>query len=142
MLKAADVVRPSSERTVSPRFGAVKPKVSPQARGPLPRDPSLGPEAIPGMAAQKGDGGVVLKNTGGLGGARLAEDRVARASFVEEVDRGDALKYLRKETTLAATGKKGYALVMFEGVPLGWVNMLDNRINNLYPSDWRIRMGG
>jgi hypothetical protein len=31
-------------------------------------------------------------------------------------------------------------LVMHEGVALGWVNLLGNRLNNLYPAGWRIMM--
>jgi hypothetical protein len=30
--------------------------------------------------------------------------------------------------------------VRFEETAIGWVNALDRRINNLYPSNWRIRM--
>ena len=52
----------------------------------------------------------------------------------------DALHYLRKETLAPVADRKGFALVMYDQLPLGWVNILPNRINNLYPSDWRIRM--
>jgi NOL1/NOP2/sun family putative RNA methylase len=56
------------------------------------------------------------------------------------VERDQALQYLRKETLPANNEKKGFALITFEGLPLGWVNVLDNRMNNLYPANWRIRM--
>lgn len=52
----------------------------------------------------------------------------------------DAIKYLRKDPLTVEGFKKGFAIVTYENVPLGWVNVLDNRINNLYPSEWRIRM--
>lgn len=58
------------------------------------------------------------------------------------VTEDDALRYLRKEPMQIQSTGKGYALVMFNGLPLGWVNMLDNRMNNLYPKEWRIRMAG
>ncbi|MFM9837959.1 MAG: methyltransferase RsmF C-terminal domain-like protein [Cyclobacteriaceae bacterium] len=29
-----------------------------------------------------------------------------------------------------------------ESHPIGWVNLLGNRVNNLYPTNWRVRMGG
>lgn len=51
-----------------------------------------------------------------------------------------ALKYLRKETLDIQSSRKGYALASYNGYPLGWMNLLDKRINNMYPSNWRIRM--
>lgn len=59
---------------------------------------------------------------------------------VLEVSLQEALQFLRKETMQVMTEKKGFALVHYKNLPLGWVNVLDNRMNNLYPSDWRIRM--
>lgn len=50
------------------------------------------------------------------------------------------LSFLRKDNLLLAEGQKGFALVNYEGSTLGWVNLLGNRVNNLYPSSWRIRM--
>jgi 16S rRNA C967 or C1407 C5-methylase (RsmB/RsmF family)/NOL1/NOP2/fmu family ribosome biogenesis protein len=52
----------------------------------------------------------------------------------------EALAYLRKDVLTIGEGEKGFALVMYEGVPLGWVNLLGNRLNNLYPAGWRIMM--
>jgi NOL1/NOP2/fmu family ribosome biogenesis protein len=52
----------------------------------------------------------------------------------------EALCYLRKETLALTPSLKGFALVMHEGQGIGWANVLPNRINNLYPSEWRIRM--
>jgi 16S rRNA C967 or C1407 C5-methylase (RsmB/RsmF family)/NOL1/NOP2/fmu family ribosome biogenesis protein len=52
----------------------------------------------------------------------------------------EALKYLKKETVSIQPEQKGFALATFNGVPLGWMNVLPGRINNLYPSEWRIRM--
>lgn len=54
--------------------------------------------------------------------------------------RDQALSYLRKENLMLGEGQKGFALVSYEGSTLGWVNLLGNRINNLYPSGWRILM--
>jgi 16S rRNA C967 or C1407 C5-methylase (RsmB/RsmF family)/NOL1/NOP2/fmu family ribosome biogenesis protein len=51
-----------------------------------------------------------------------------------------ALQYLRKEVVSLSSNRKGFALVSFEDIPLGWVNVLENRINNMYPSEWRIRL--
>jgi len=57
-----------------------------------------------------------------------------------QVSLAEALQYLRKETLTLPIGQKGFALVVYNDLPLGWVNVLDNRINNLYPANWRIRM--
>lgn len=59
---------------------------------------------------------------------------------VISVQQASALQYLRKDTLTFSSDKKGFALIEFEGIPLGWVNVLDNRLNNLYPQEWRIRM--
>ena len=56
------------------------------------------------------------------------------------LDENSSLQYLKKETIPFTSGKKGFALITFENICLGWVNILDNRINNLYPSEWRIRI--
>jgi 16S rRNA C967 or C1407 C5-methylase (RsmB/RsmF family) len=53
----------------------------------------------------------------------------------------EAIQYLRKETLPASGNGKGFAIVVHNNLPLGWVNQLPNRLNNLYPSAWRIRMG-
>ena len=52
----------------------------------------------------------------------------------------DAIKYLRKDVLQPIELPKGYCLVTFDNTPLGWVNNLGNRINNMYPQEWRIRM--
>ncbi|MEK6780319.1 MAG: rRNA methyltransferase [Bacteroidota bacterium] len=59
-----------------------------------------------------------------------------------ELEIADALRYLRKEMLTIHSTKKGFSLMSYQNTPLGWANVLDIRINNLYPSDWRIRMAG
>lgn len=56
-----------------------------------------------------------------------------------EVSLEQALSYLKGET-FSLDGTKGYTLICYKDEPLGWVNHLGNRFNNLYPKDWRIRM--
>jgi 16S rRNA C967 or C1407 C5-methylase (RsmB/RsmF family)/NOL1/NOP2/fmu family ribosome biogenesis protein len=64
-----------------------------------------------------------------------------KAAFKEiALDLPQALAYLRKENLVVGEGERGFALVSYQGVPLGWVNLLGNRLNNNYPSNWRIRM--
>jgi NOL1/NOP2/fmu family ribosome biogenesis protein len=50
----------------------------------------------------------------------------------------EALQYLRKEEVRLENSMKGWALVKYEGLNLGWVKLLHNRINNYYPKEWRI----
>lgn len=64
-----------------------------------------------------------------------------RDSFpVIEVDERTALSYLRRESIDLPSAPVGFAILTFANVPIGWVNVLSNRVNNMYPTDWRIRM--
>lgn len=57
-----------------------------------------------------------------------------------EVSYEMAIAYLRKEAvTLPVTTSKGYVILTYRGLPLGFVKNIGNRSNNLYPSEWRIR---
>lgn len=57
-----------------------------------------------------------------------------------DVRKEDALKFLAKETLDPVDNERGFAIVSFYGSHLGFVNRLGNRLNNLYPANWRIRM--
>jgi NOL1/NOP2/fmu family ribosome biogenesis protein len=57
-----------------------------------------------------------------------------------ELSKERALSYLKGETFLLDNTKKGFQLVSFKNQPLGWINHLGNRFNNMYPKEWRIRM--
>jgi 16S rRNA C967 or C1407 C5-methylase (RsmB/RsmF family)/NOL1/NOP2/fmu family ribosome biogenesis protein len=50
----------------------------------------------------------------------------------------EALQYLRKEEVSVGSDHRGWALIQYEGAGLGWVKVLANRVNNYYPSPWRI----
>ena len=54
------------------------------------------------------------------------------------LNREGAIQYLRKEEVQTDTIIKGWALVNYEGHSLGWVKLLQNRVNNYYPKAWRI----
>lgn len=59
-----------------------------------------------------------------------------------EISWEQAIRYLRKEAlTLPQDQEKGYVLLTYKEVPLGFVKHLGNRANNLYPQEWRIRTG-
>ena len=69
----------------------------------------------------------------------LALSNIANKSlkFVE-VDREIALQYLRRQELKIDTLLKGWALLTHQQLPLGWIKLLPNRVNNYYPKDWRI----
>jgi len=56
-----------------------------------------------------------------------------------ELSLDDAISYLRKDVLNLSSEKTGFTLMNFQNVPIGWANLLGNRMNNLYPSAWRIR---
>lgn len=57
-----------------------------------------------------------------------------------ELSYEQAIAYLRKEAVvLDSSVPKGYVLVTYSGIPLGFVKNIGNRANNLYPQEWRIR---
>src|SRR5690606_5194323 len=62
--------------------------------------------------------------------------------FTVSLSRDHALQYLRKETISLDVPHKGFALAVYNNLPLGWMNIIPGRINNLYPQEWRIRMSG
>ena len=64
-----------------------------------------------------------------------------RDAFTQvEIDRKTATDYLRKEAvTLPADVERGFVLLTYMQMPLGFVKNLGNRANNLYPAEWRIK---
>lgn len=69
-----------------------------------------------------------------------ALDRTAFPSL--DLPWGDAVRYLRKEAlVLPPDTPRGFVLLTYRNVPLGFVKNLGNRSNNLYPQEWRIRSG-
>ncbi|MBU3745239.1 MAG: hypothetical protein FGM61_11970, partial [Sediminibacterium sp.] len=49
----------------------------------------------------------------------------------------EALAYLGRQP-LQLTAEGGWNLVSYQGCVLGWIKMIQNRINNYYPTQWRI----
>ncbi len=66
-----------------------------------------------------------------------------RAQYPQaEVSYDQAVAYLRKEAIAFPNDvPRGYVLVTYRGVPLGFAKNIGNRANNLYPQEWRIRSG-
>ena len=57
-----------------------------------------------------------------------------------EVDYKTAISFLRKEAIQLPQTSRGYLLIRYKGQALGWVKNVGNRCNNMYPTEWRIRM--
>ena len=55
-----------------------------------------------------------------------------------EADKETALQYLRREEIKLVSAEKGWVLLTYQQLPLGWVKILPNRVNNYYPTAWRI----
>ena len=76
----------------------------------------------------------------------LALSRLTSSDLVAiSLNRADALQYLRREEVildpmpeLSGHAFRGWSLVTYEGLSLGWIKLLSNRINNYYPKEWRI----
>lgn len=54
-----------------------------------------------------------------------------------DVDLETALLYLKRKD-IRVEGQKGWNLMRYGGLPIGWAKLLPNRINNYYPAEWRI----
>lgn len=60
-------------------------------------------------------------------------------SFPEcEIDLTNALDYLRRRDVNFGAAAKGWNLVTYKGLGLGWMKNVGNRVNNYYPREWRI----
>lgn len=93
-----------------------------------------------------------LKNAGTMVGKWIGKELVPSHDLALSVFRdknlssvelslSDAQDFLRKEQLdieLFNGVKKGWCLINYEGVSLGWVKVLGNRINNYYPREVRI----
>ena len=55
-----------------------------------------------------------------------------------QITNEQAINYLRKEEIKIDIDLKGWCIVKYENQNLGWIKILQNRINNYYPSEWRI----
>ena len=54
------------------------------------------------------------------------------------VDLPTALTYLRGESISLANAPQGWTIIQYENQNLGWVKVLDRRVNNYYPKEWKV----
>jgi NOL1/NOP2/fmu family ribosome biogenesis protein len=57
---------------------------------------------------------------------------------VVQLDKQQAIRYLKRQDILPETKQKGWAVATYEQLALGWIKLLGNRVNNYYPTEWRI----
>lgn len=57
-----------------------------------------------------------------------------------ELSLEEALRYLRKDEILPGSTQNGWNLLSWQGLTLGFGKKVGQRMNNYYPTDWRIRM--
>ena len=57
-----------------------------------------------------------------------------------DLDYAQAIGYLRKETVVVPDGTpKGFVLFTYKDTPIGFGKNIGNRVNNLYPQEWKIK---
>ena len=59
---------------------------------------------------------------------------------VLELTKVDALKFLKKDVLNIETSTRSWHIVKYKGLALGWIKILDGRINNYLPKSLRILM--
>ncbi len=64
----------------------------------------------------------------------LANNNIPKVNLTKE----QAIQYLKKKEINLAVETKGWALATYLNNNLGWMKILHNRVNNYYPSEWRI----
>lgn len=68
--------------------------------------------------------------------SNIVSDAITKVSLSKE----ESLHFLKKEAIDLTAYPKGWVLVQYNGLGLGWVKNLGNRVNNYLPKEWRIRM--
>jgi 16S rRNA C967 or C1407 C5-methylase (RsmB/RsmF family)/NOL1/NOP2/fmu family ribosome biogenesis protein len=67
---------------------------------------------------------------------------IAKTLPVVELSKEDALKFLKRENLAVdlSSQPKGWLLAQYQGLNLGFMKVIGDRINNYLPKEWRIRM--
>ena len=72
----------------------------------------------------------------------LALSSILDRSAFPEIDLTieDALRFLKRDDISLQSAERGWNLITYRKIPLGWVKNLGNRFNSAFPKEWRIRM--
>jgi 16S rRNA C967 or C1407 C5-methylase (RsmB/RsmF family)/NOL1/NOP2/fmu family ribosome biogenesis protein len=95
-------------------------------------------------------GNLYLKKAGirvGKSGEKewIPDHELALANFLRhdsesiDISKTDALHFLRGQTFDTEIEGRGWRIVSYQKQRLGWIKLLEKRINNYYPKSWRIR---
>jgi NOL1/NOP2/fmu family ribosome biogenesis protein len=84
----------------------------------------------------------VIKQNDYLPSHELAlSDKLRKDVFVNsEISLKEALAFLRRDSFSLSYSPKGWNIIKYRGVNLGFANNIGKRVNNYYPVEWRIRM--
>ena len=69
----------------------------------------------------------------------MVKDLKREAFHQVELPHEEALSYLRTEVLVPHNVPMGTILLTYEDVPIGFAKNVGNRLNNMYPNEWRIR---
>jgi 16S rRNA C967 or C1407 C5-methylase (RsmB/RsmF family)/NOL1/NOP2/fmu family ribosome biogenesis protein len=59
--------------------------------------------------------------------------------YFEELEHELAIQYLNRQALPIKSNNKGYVLLRFKGMVIGLGKYAGNRINNLFPNEWKLR---
>jgi 16S rRNA C967 or C1407 C5-methylase (RsmB/RsmF family)/NOL1/NOP2/fmu family ribosome biogenesis protein len=57
-----------------------------------------------------------------------------------EINLSEALSFMRRDNFMLHDAAKGWNIVTYKYINIGFVNNIGNRVNNYFPVEWRIRM--
>ena len=90
-------------------------------------------ESSPGATEGRGDVAAKVQRT-----LRVMPEAFELEGPAVELSYDEALQYLRREA-VRVPAERGMVTLCYRGLPLGPGKCVGNRINNLYPEQWRIR---
>ena len=84
----------------------------------------------------------VVKNNSYLPSHELALSPWLKTGIfpASEINLSEALNFMRRDNFVLHDAPKGWNIVTYKGVNLGFINNIGNRVNNYFPVEWRIRM--
>jgi 16S rRNA C967 or C1407 C5-methylase (RsmB/RsmF family)/NOL1/NOP2/fmu family ribosome biogenesis protein len=83
-----------------------------------------------------------VKNKSYLPSHELALSKMLKNDVfpVNEINLCESLSFLKRDNFTLGNVPKGWNILTYKGVNLGFVNNIGERLNNYYPMEWRIRM--
>ena len=84
----------------------------------------------------------VVKNNSYIPSHELALSlRLKKNAFpANEINLNEMLSFIRRDNFKLQNSSKGWNLVTYKGINVGFINNIGNRVNNYFPVEWRIKM--